>query len=120
MKVIDYKDQKAMESTCGALKESFTSDVGFARAQMHKGFSVPHYHKKLTEYYLVLEGTGILRVKPNGGGKAEVVNLKKGIIVKIDPGEVHQSRSDGDLIVEDVSFPAWAEEDEFVVKKSLF
>ena len=119
MQVYDYDKRPTRKSTCGSLRESFTKEVGFARAIMRKGLSVPHYHKKLTEYYLVLQGTGTLRIKLKNG-ELKNINLKPGIIVKIEPGEIHQSKSNNRLVVEDVSTPAWTEKDEFTVDNSLF
>jgi len=119
VQVYDYSKLKPRKSTCGELKESFATGIGFARAIMRKGLSVPHYHKILTEYYLVLEGTGVLRIKLENNTIKDV-DLKPGIIVKIEPGEIHQSKSSNQLTVEDISVPAWTEEDEFIIDDDLF
>ncbi|OIP22641.1 hypothetical protein COX95_04600 [bacterium CG_4_10_14_0_2_um_filter_33_32] len=64
MEVKDYNKIKDIKDTpCGMVKESFIKGVGFARIKMIEGLSTAHYHKETTEYYLVLSGKGILKVK---------------------------------------------------------
>ncbi len=118
MKTFDYRKIKAIDGNCGEIKESITKDIGFARADMRKGLSMAHFHKKLTEHYLVIEGSGLMRVKTKKGVKE--IKLKPGILVKIEPGEVHQVKTNKKLVVEVITQPAWNEADEIVVNKKLF
>lgn len=120
MEIKDYNKIKDVKDTpCGMVKEGFIKGLGFARVKMSKGLSSPHYHKKLVEYYLVLEGLGTLKVKLVTGGVKQV-DLKPGIIVKIEPREIHQTESSGSLVLEAITYPAWTLEDEIITKESLF
>ena len=44
-----------------------------------------HYHKKTTEYYYVLEGTGHISLDE------KIQPIKKGDVIKIEPGVKHQA-----------------------------
>jgi len=118
MKHFDYKKIKAMKGNCGMIREGCTEDVGFARADMFKGLSTPHYHKKLIEYYLVVEGEGILRVKTKQ--KIEEIKLHPDVIVRIEPGEIHQTKTSKKLVLEAITRPVWVDSDEIPVEKGLF
>jgi mannose-6-phosphate isomerase-like protein (cupin superfamily) len=118
MKTFDYNKIKPIESNCGTIKEGLLEDIGFSRASMRKGFSTAHFHKKLTEYYLVLEGDGFFRIKTKNGLKE--IELRPGVVVKIEPGEIHQTKTPEKLVVEVVTHPAWIESDEFPAKENLF
>lgn len=119
MKFYDYNKIKARKSTCGPLKESITEDVGFARATLNKGISTAHFHKKLIEHYLVLEGIGELRIKLKNG-QVKSIKLKPGILVKIEPNEIHQAKTDTGFTVEAITYPAWTKSDEFESTENLF
>lgn len=120
MKSLDYSKIKEMKvNNCGSVKESFTDDIGLARAEMVPGISGAHYHSRTTEYYLVLSGNGILKVKDPQGNLSEV-ELKAGVVVRIDPKEIHQTNNLESLVLEAITIPAWTAEDEIVVEKSLF
>lgn len=118
MKTFDYNKIKSINSNCGTIKEGSLEEIGFSRAIMRKGFSTAHFHKKLTEYYLVLEGSGFFRIKTKNGLKE--IELNPGIVVKIEPGEIHQTKTPEKLVVEVITWPAWTESDEFPVEQNLF
>ena len=44
-----------------------------------------HYHKKTTEYYYVLDGTGHISLDD------QIQPIKKGDVIKIEPGVKHQA-----------------------------
>ena len=110
MKIFDYRKIKSIKGNCGNIKESITEDIGFSRANMRKGLSIAHYHKKLTEHYLVLEGSGVMRIKTKKQSPIRIpihkkavsnthapagvfeIKLRPGILVKIEPGEIHTIR----------------------------
>lgn len=119
MKFYDYNQIEARKSTCGPLKESFTDGVGFARATLNSGLSTAHFHKKMTEHYMILEGTGELRVRLIEG-KVESINLKPGVIVRVEPNEIHQAKTETGFTVEAITYPAWTADDEFESDISLF
>jgi mannose-6-phosphate isomerase-like protein (cupin superfamily) len=118
MKYFDYSKLKAQGGDCGSIKESITENIGFARAEMRKGLSTAHYHKKLTEHYLVVEGKGTMRIKTKG--KIQELELKPEVIVQIEPGEIHQTKTPERLVVEVITQPVWTKDDEIVVEKNLF
>jgi mannose-6-phosphate isomerase-like protein (cupin superfamily) len=86
---------------------------------MIPGASGAHSHNKTTEYYLVLSGSGILRTKDMRGKKSET-QLKSGVVVRIDPGEIHQTNNLDSLVLEAITIPAWTEEDEIMSEEDLF
>jgi len=67
-----------------------------------------HYHKKLTEFYYVLEGEGELQLND------DVVKLEPHTLVMIKPLTKHVAR--GNLRILNIVIPPFDEEDEFVVK----
>ena len=118
MKIIDYSKTKSIISSCGALKEGLKSNIGFARVTIKK-ITDCHYHKKTTEYYLVLSGRGVLRTKKLKGQIREA-KLKPGILIEIETKELHQIHSIDSLQLETISVPAWNAKDEFFSPVSLF
>lgn len=119
MKVFDYSEIEFIEGNCGSVKESFASETGFARVIMQDGISTAHYHNKTFEYYLVISGNGILKVKSLDGDVSET-ELKPGIVLQIEPKEIHQTNNLSELVLEAITVPAWTAEDELVVDESLF
>ncbi len=67
--------------------------------------SRPHYHKKLTEIYLVLEGEGFLELD------GELVSVRPLSAVLIEPGCRH--RAMGNLRIVNMPVPAFDPEDEW-------
>ncbi len=70
--------------------------------------SRPHYHKKMTEIYTVLEGEGHLELD------GEEIPLKPLTTVMIRPGCVH--RAVGKLRLHIVPIPAFDPEDEYEIE----
>ncbi len=66
-----------------------------------------HYHKKLTEFYYVLEGEGELQLND------DVIKLEPHTLVMIKPLTKHVAR--GNLRILNIVIPPFDEEDEFVV-----
>lgn len=119
MEVINYDNIKTITGNCGLMREGLSNDVSFARAEMKTGISTAHYHRNSVEYYLILSGKGILKIK-NSKGEVSEIELKPGILVRIDVNEIHQTNNLGNLVLEAISYPSWKAEDEIVVKESLF
>ena len=69
--------------------------------------SRPHYHKKTTEIYYVLEGEGHLEIEK------DKVPLKPGVSVLIPPNNLH--RAVGELKILNVPVPAFDPADEWFV-----
>ena len=70
--------------------------------------SRPHYHKKMTEIYVVLEGEGYLEAD------GERIPLKPMTSVMIKPGCVH--RAVGKLKIINVPCPPFDPEDEYEIE----
>lgn len=119
MEVLDYNKIQPLEGFSGEIKESFQGDIGFARSRESEGLSVAHFHKNTVEYYIVLEGRGTLRVK-NKKGIISETELKKGILVRIDSGEIHQTNNLNSLLLEVITHPSWTKEDEIESDLNLF
>ena len=64
-----------------------------------------HYHKKMTEIYLVLEGEGQMELD------GELIPLKPMTSILIKPGCRH--RAIGNLKIVNVAIPAFDEQDEW-------
>ena len=91
-------------------KRAFVQD-GNQVASMHvveiSKDSRPHYHKKTTEIYYVLEGEGHLEIEK------DKVPLKPGVSVLIPPNNLH--RAVGELKILNVPVPAFDPADEWFV-----
>ncbi len=93
---------------CGFSKRAFISEDN-STATMHlveiSKDSRVHYHKKLTEVYLVLEGTGHIELD------GDIVPVKPMTAVLIKPGCRH--RAVGKLRIVNTCIPAFDAEDEW-------
>ena len=72
--------------------------------------SKAHYHKKLTEFYYVLEGEGELLLND------DIIELKPDTLVMIKPLTRHRAR--GNLRILNIVVPPFDESDEFIVEDS--
>jgi mannose-6-phosphate isomerase-like protein (cupin superfamily) len=94
--------------SCGYTRRAFTLDED-QRASMHlldvQSDARTHYHKKITEIYLILEGEGQMELD------GEVVAVKPMTSVMIKPGCRH--RAIGQLKVIIVAMPAFDPQDEW-------
>jgi mannose-6-phosphate isomerase-like protein (cupin superfamily) len=93
---------------CGTTRRAFVRDDNPV-ATIHlvdiSADSKPHYHKKLTEIYLVLEGEGHMELD----GERVPVRPMTGILIK--PGCRH--RAVGKLRIVNIPIPAFDPEDEW-------
>jgi mannose-6-phosphate isomerase-like protein (cupin superfamily) len=94
--------------SCGFTRRAFTSDED-QRATMHlldvQEDARTHYHKQITEVYLILEGEGQMELD------GEVIDVKPMTSVMIKPGCRH--RAIGELKVIIVAMPAFDPQDEW-------
>lgn len=72
------------------------------------GRSAPHYHRKITETYIIEEGSLILTVDNM------TLNLNPGDAVIIHPGQIHSAEGTP-ARVRVVASPAWTPEDHILV-----
>jgi mannose-6-phosphate isomerase-like protein (cupin superfamily) len=103
-----FDDVKPVKCPCGFSRRAFLEPDNTV-ATMHivnieKDAKV-HYHKKLTEIYLVLEGQG--RMELDG----DMVPVKPFTAIFIKPGCRH--RAVGKMRIVNVSIPAFDPEDEY-------
>ena len=107
--MIEQLDElKPVECPCGFSRRAFISPENTA-ATLHivdtKEDTRAHYHKKLTEIYLVLEGTGQIELD----GKH--IGVKPLTAIFIKPGCRH--RIVGKMRIVNLSIPAFDSEDEW-------
>ena len=91
--------------TCGFRTSLFTEKDCDSVAISHLKISdaQKHYHDKTTEFYYVINGEGELLVDH------KVISLKKGTIVMIKPGTIHQAISHNKLEVLIIMTPPFGE-----------
>ena len=106
--VADMENIAPTPCPCGQARRAFI-EPGNDTASFHivdiSANSRPHYHKKMTEIYHVLNGEGILELDD------EQINLKPGITVMIKPGCIH--RAVGKLKLINVPIPTFDPTDEW-------
>lgn len=106
-RVAQLEEIPPMPCPCGQTRRAFVAD-DIRVATMHlvdiSAESRPHFHQKLTEIYLVLEGEGYMELD------GDIVPLKPLTAVLIRPGCRH--RAVGHLRIVNVSVPAFDPADE--------
>jgi len=127
VRFIDYAEVEPIEDICGEIRDARLKiegvpEISFAQAKM-TNLSEAHYHKKTPEVYIVRVGEGRLRTRhsmgPYGHHRFKEVELHPGVLVVIDPLEIHQTNPTSELTLDVIAFP-WTEEDEFPVDMNLF
>ncbi len=103
-----FDDIDAVRCPCGFSRRAFISPDN-PTATMHivniEADAQVHYHKKLTEVYLVLEGEGQMELD------SKIVPVKPYTAIFIKPGCRH--RAVGKMRIVNVSIPAFDPEDEW-------
>jgi len=106
--IAQLDELKPLECPCGLSRRAFISPENTA-ATLHivdtTEDAQPHYHKKLTEIYLVLEGTGQIELD----GKLSAVKPLTSIFIKA--GCRH--RIVGKMRIVNICIPAFDSEDEW-------
>ena len=95
---------------CGQARRGFDvpgNDLATVHLTDISADSRPHYHKKMTEIYVVLEGEGYLEAD------GERIPLKPMTSVMIKPGCVH--RAVGNMRIINIPMPPFDPSDEFEV-----
>lgn len=93
---------------CGQTRRAFVADDNPVATLHMVDIAVdsrPHYHKKLTEIYLVLEGEGHMELDD------DIIPLKPLTSVLIQPGCRH--RAVGNLRIVNIPIPAFDPTDEY-------
>lgn len=104
---------ESLPCPCGTTQRAFVEDAD-QTASVHlveiSKETRLHYHKTLTEIYVILQGTGFLELD------GERVPVQPLTAVKILPGCVH--RAVGDLQILNIAIPAFNAEDEWDVAET--
>ncbi len=103
------EDVQPVQCPCGQSIRAITgkdNDLASIHVVTISKDSKLHYHKRLTEFYYVLEGEGELQLND------DVIKLKPHTLVMIKPMTKHVAR--GNLKILNIVIPPFDEEDEFV------
>ena len=94
-------------STCGTRQRFFSNgdETPAFLHLVHIHSSKAHYHLRATEFYYVLEGNGEMTVD------GETFPISPGTMIKLDPGSVHSSTGDHQVMV--IGIPDIADDDIF-------
>ena len=106
--VVNLDDVTPVPCPCGMSRRAFTDDPDKIASLHVVDVSIDaktHYHKKLTEIYYILEGTGQMELD------GELVDVGPGSTVLIKPGCRH--RAIGKMRILNVPVPAFDPEDEW-------
>ena len=107
--IAQFDDIDAVKCPCGFSRRAFVSQDNPV-ATMHivdiEEDAKVHYHKKLTEVYLILEGEGHMELD------GQVVPVKPFTAIFIKPGCRH--RAVGRMRIVNVSIPAFDPQDEWL------
>ena len=106
--VVNLDDVTSVACPCGMTRRAFADDPDGIASLHVVDISVDaktHYHKKLTEIYYVLEGTGQMELD------GDRIDVGPGSAVLIKPGCRH--RAIGKMKILNVPVPAFDPEDEW-------
>jgi len=104
----DLNDMEPVDCPCGKTRRAFTSpdnDVATLHMVDIQTDAQTHYHKKLTEIYLILEGEGHMELD------GELYPVKPMTTIFIRPGCRH--RAIGNLRIVNIPIPAFDPNDEW-------
>jgi mannose-6-phosphate isomerase-like protein (cupin superfamily) len=107
-RVADMNSIEAVTCPCGWAKRAFGDDpdkVATLHVVSIRADSQTHYHKRMTELYYVLEGTGQMELD------GRQIDVRPGSAILIKPGCRH--RAIGQLKILNVPVPAFDPEDEW-------
>jgi len=118
MKIINDSEVSNEKATlCGKLKKHFADkdiEVDVNRIEEGKG-TKPHFHKEMTEIYLIVSGNGEIKIKDKKTGKFESKKVQPLSSILIPPNHVHQLINIGKevLVHYVICRPPWRKDDEF-------
>lgn len=106
--VVNFDELDTVNCPCGTTRRAFTDDPDQI-ASIHmvdiKQDSELHYHKKMTEIYLILEGEGHMELD------GELIPVRKDSTILIKPGCRH--RAIGKMKIVNIPVPAFDPDDEY-------
>jgi len=103
-------DVEKERSVCGFRQRLLKKDDGAPASVTYLAVyeAGRHYHNETTEYYYVLEGTGVLHLDD------ETIALEPNMVVWIPPGVKHSAEGDVKVLV--ICVPAFDAEDQYVIE----
>jgi mannose-6-phosphate isomerase-like protein (cupin superfamily) len=108
-RIARFNEIASITCPCGTSKRAFVDDpekiASIHQVQIKIDADV-HYHKKLTEIYYILEGSGFLELD------GDKVSVEPGMSVMIKPGCRH--RAVGEMKILNIAVPAFDPEDEWL------
>ena len=106
--VVDFGSIEGVPCPCGITKRAFVQESG-GIASIHRVViqedAKVHYHKKTTEIYYVLNGTGQIELD------GDLIDIGPGVSVLIRPGCRH--RAIGEMEILNIPIPAFDPEAEW-------
>ena len=107
-RVNHFEELETFNCPCGTTRRAFIDDPDKI-ASIHmvdiKKDSELHYHKKMTEIYLILEGEGHMELD------GELIHVRKDSTILIKPGCRH--RAIGKMKIVNIPVPAFDPNDEY-------
>jgi len=102
-RVIRFEDVEWKRGHCGALKRLLSEDISFDFVRIEN--AEKHFHKKTKEYYFIVRGGGEIELND------DVIKVKEGDLVVIEPGTLHRAGGNMEVLV--IGLPALNESDHF-------
>jgi len=106
--VADFNTIEPTACPCGQSRRAFTDDpdqvASIHRVEIDRDAKT-HYHKKMTETYFILEGSGHMELD------GETIPIEPGMSILIKPGCRH--RAVGEMTILNFAVPAFDPEDEY-------
>ncbi len=110
--LVDFDELPGATCPCGTARRAFLDAADFP-ATIHRTEIVadarPHYHRRLTEAYYVLQCGPDAKMQLDG----DLISIRPGICILIPPGVVH--RAVGRMTVLIVVFPKFDPTDEVLI-----
>ena len=106
--IADLTNIPPQDCPCGQARRAFATPVNKTATMHLVDISIDaktHYHKKLTEIYLILEGTGHMELD------GEMIPVRPMMAIMIKPGCRH--RAVGKMRIINIPIPAFDENDEW-------
>ncbi len=107
---IKAKEGKIVEPPGEKIREIYSDkEIGVAEATVKE--AQLHYHKKMHEYYYVLQGEGKVKLDNR------IITLKKGDFLHIPPKTKHKAYSKKKFKILVITRKPWNEKDHYIIEK---
>ena len=117
---IRAKDTPFIGGYAGGTIKMLKNDTGQGNIHLiwvdaEKNIKKPHYHKELTEIYVVLQGTGIMQLQSQDQTQNTVFPLQPGTLVLVPPHTIHNTCSDKGMVIQVIGLPRFSKKDMYWV-----